>query len=101
MKAFADDPAQALSGQSQMKPEQVKIARLKREVIKFKAQRDILKEAAVNSTDKRNMIKFMSFLAGSQWRKWVGLAWRLPMYGELLSTVSCSKQIWSERAKTA
>jgi hypothetical protein len=55
---------------------------LKREVIKFKAERDILKKAVVNSTDKRNMIKFMSFLAGSQWRKWVGLAWRLPMHGE-------------------
>ena len=46
VKAFADDPAQAFPGQGQMKPEQAEIARLKREVIKLKAERDILKKAA-------------------------------------------------------
>ena len=45
VKAFADDPAQAFPGQGQMKPEQAEIARLKREVIKLKAERDILKKA--------------------------------------------------------
>ena len=45
-KAFADDPAQAFPGHGQMKPEQAEIARLKREVIKLKAERDILKKAA-------------------------------------------------------
>jgi transposase len=45
-KQFADDPAQAFPGQGQMKPEQAEIARLKREVIKLKAERDILKKAA-------------------------------------------------------
>jgi transposase-like protein len=34
------------SGQGQMKPEQLEIARLKREVLKLKAERDILKKAA-------------------------------------------------------
>jgi transposase len=43
VKAFADDPQQAFPGQGQMKPEQLEIARLKREVIKLKAERDILK----------------------------------------------------------
>ena len=43
VKAFADDPAQAFPGQGQMKPEQAEIARLKREVTKLKAERDILK----------------------------------------------------------
>jgi transposase len=46
VKAFADDPAQAFPGQGQMKPEQPEIARLRREVIKLKAERDILKKAA-------------------------------------------------------
>jgi transposase len=39
VKAFADDPQQAFPGQGQMKPEQLEIARLKREVIKLKAER--------------------------------------------------------------
>jgi transposase len=43
VKDFAVDPAQAFPGQGQMKPEQAEIARLKREVIKLKAERDILK----------------------------------------------------------
>jgi transposase-like protein len=43
VKAFADDPQQAFPGQGQMKPEQVEIARLKREVIKLKNERDIEK----------------------------------------------------------
>ena len=46
VKAFADDPRYAFPGQGQMKPEQLEIARLKREVIKLKAERDILKKAA-------------------------------------------------------
>jgi transposase len=33
-------------GHGQMKPEQAEIARLKREVLKLKAERDILKKAA-------------------------------------------------------
>jgi transposase-like protein len=40
VKAFADDPQHAFPG-GQMKPEQLEIARLKREVIKLKAERDI------------------------------------------------------------
>jgi transposase len=46
VKAFAEDPEQAFPGHGQMKPEQLEIARLKREVIKLKAERDILKKAA-------------------------------------------------------
>jgi len=46
VKAFAGDPQHAFPGQGQMKPEQAEIARLKREVIKLKAERDILKKAA-------------------------------------------------------
>ena len=46
VKAFADDPQYAFPGPGQMKPEQAEIARLKREVTKLKAERDILKKAA-------------------------------------------------------
>ena len=47
VKAQADDPESAFPGQGQMKPEQLEIAQLKREVIRLKAERDILKKAAV------------------------------------------------------
>ena len=46
VKKLADDPQHAFPGHGQMKPEQQEIARLKREVIKLKAERDILKKAA-------------------------------------------------------
>ena len=46
VKKFSEDPQQAFPGRGQMKPEQFEIARLKREVIKLKAERDILKKAA-------------------------------------------------------
>ena len=44
VKALADDPQHAFPGQGQMKPEQLEIAQLKREVIRLKAERDILKK---------------------------------------------------------
>jgi transposase len=43
---FEADPKQAFPGQGQMKPEQQEIERLRREVTKLKAERDILKKAA-------------------------------------------------------
>ena len=46
VKKFSDDPQYAFPGHGQMKPEQLEIARLKREVAKLKAERDILKKAA-------------------------------------------------------
>ncbi len=38
------DPQQAFPGQGQMKPAQLEIERLRREVTKLKAERDILKK---------------------------------------------------------
>jgi transposase-like protein len=77
VKKLADDPQHAFPGQGQMKPEQLEIARLKREVTKLKAERHILKKAAVDSTDERNMMmNIMTSPEGSQWRKWVGLVCR-------------------------
>ena len=56
VKKLADDPQHAFPGNGQMKPEQLEIARLKREVTKLKAERDILKKAAVSSIDQRNSL---------------------------------------------
>jgi transposase len=43
VKEFGSDPAQSFPGHGQMKPEQLEIERLRREVNKLKAERDILK----------------------------------------------------------
>jgi transposase len=45
VKEFAADPQHAFPGQGQMKPEQLEIERLRREVVRLKAERDILKKA--------------------------------------------------------
>src|SRR5262247_3600011 len=61
VKKFADDPQHAFSGHGQMKPEQLEIARLKREVAKLKAERDILKNArgSFSSCGHRNGLRYV------------------------------------------
>ena len=61
VKELGSDPVQAFPGHGQMKPEQLEIERLRREVTKLKAERDILKMAAVDSTGERNMIDSCRF----------------------------------------
>lgn len=46
VKELGSDPAHAFPGQGQLKPEQLEIARLRKEVARLKAERDILKKAA-------------------------------------------------------
>ncbi len=46
VRDYEADPKQAFPGQGQMKPEHLEIERLRREVTKLKAERDILKKAA-------------------------------------------------------
>jgi transposase len=46
IKAFEADPQDVFPGPGRMKPEQAEIERLRREVQKLKAERDILKKAA-------------------------------------------------------
>ena len=46
VREFASDPQHAFPGHGQMKPEQQEIDRLRKEVAKLKAERDILKKAA-------------------------------------------------------
>lgn len=45
-KEFGSDPKHAFPGLGQMKPEQLEIDRLRKEVAKLRAERDILKKAA-------------------------------------------------------
>ena len=47
VKQYGEDPGDSFPGKGQMKPEQAEVARLKREIVKLKAERDILKEATV------------------------------------------------------
>ena len=46
MRDLSADPQHAFPGHGQMKPEQLEVERLRREVTKLKAERDILKKAA-------------------------------------------------------
>jgi transposase len=46
MRDLSGDPQHAFPGHGQMKPEQLEVERLRREVAKLKAERDILKKAA-------------------------------------------------------
>ena len=46
LKELDADPKQAFPGLGQMKPEQLEIDRLRKEVARLKAERDILKKAA-------------------------------------------------------
>ena len=46
IKEFSSEHGQAFPGQGQVRPEQQEIDRLRREVAKLKAERDILKKAA-------------------------------------------------------
>ena len=46
IKELGAQPEQAFPGQGQLKPEQQELDRLRREVAKLKAERDILKKAA-------------------------------------------------------
>ena len=46
VKEIGSDPEQGFPGHGKQKPEQLEIDRLRREVTKLKAERDILKKAA-------------------------------------------------------
>jgi len=46
VRELGKDPKHAFAGHGQMKPEQQEIDRLRKEVAKLKAERDILKKAA-------------------------------------------------------
>jgi transposase-like protein len=58
VKQLADDPQHAFPGQGRMKPEQLEIAQLKREVVRLKAERDILKKPRPTSRRNRREVRF-------------------------------------------
>ena len=57
-KEFGSDPKHAFPGLGQMKPEQLEIDRLRKEVVRLKAERDILKkgEATPNAYFAKEVI---------------------------------------------
>ena len=57
VKEFGSDPVQAFPGQGQMKPEQLEIERLRREVNKLKAERDILNRPDRERLDLRGQTR--------------------------------------------
>ena len=57
VKQLADDLQHAFPGQGQMKPEQLEIAQLKREVLRLKAERDILKKPRPTSRRSRREVR--------------------------------------------
>jgi len=59
------DSQQAFPGQGQMKPEQAELVRLRREVIKLKAERDILKNPRPTSRRKRCDVRLHRETPGS------------------------------------
>jgi hypothetical protein len=66
LKKFADDPQHAFPGHGQMKSEQLEIARLKREVAKLKAERDILKKPWPTSRRNRCEVRIHCEAPGDQ-----------------------------------
>ena len=57
MRELAATPAAAFPGNGQMRADLAEIAALKKEVARLCAERDILKKAAVGSTDQRNIFR--------------------------------------------
>ena len=74
LKELDADPMQAFPGLGQMKPEQLEIDRLRKEVIRLKAERDILKKAAVGSTGQCNdSFQFISRCQEAKCFSWTGI----------------------------
>ena len=92
VKKLADDPQHAFPGHGQMKPEQLEIARLKREVIKLKAERDILKKAAAYfARGNRREVRFCCEAPGdSGWR--IGCAGARCLAGRVLCLADMAAQ---------
>ena len=74
VKEFGADPQHAFPGVGQMKPEQLEIDRLRKEVARLKAERDILKKAAVGSTGQcNNAVQLISRCQKAKCFSWAGI----------------------------
>jgi transposase-like protein len=58
VKELSVDPKHAFPGNGQMKPEQLEIDRLRKEVARLKAERDILKRPQPTSRGMRYEVRF-------------------------------------------
>lgn len=65
------DPAQAFPGHGQRKPDEAEMEKLKREIVRLKAERDILKKAAADSIGQRNTAYSNRNFGGM----WYGTSW--------------------------
>lgn len=63
VRELSADPVQALPGNGQRKPEQLEIERLRREVAKLKAERDILKKPPPTSRGDGPSIQWTPLLS--------------------------------------
>jgi len=81
MKAFADDPQHAFPGHGQLKPEQAEIARMKREVTKLKAERDIIKKPRPTSQRNQREVRFHREAPGDLAAGWLCGALRVSRGG--------------------
>ena len=70
VRDFDVDPGSAFPGHGQMKPEQLEIEQLRREVTKLKAERDILKKPRPSSVIAGNVLD-RQFNADGPNQKWV------------------------------
>lgn len=57
VREYDDDPSQSFPGKGQMKPEQLEIEKLRREVAKLKTERDILKKPPRTSPRMQNEVR--------------------------------------------
>jgi putative transposase len=71
VKEFGTDPQHAFPGHGQMKPEQLEIERLRREVQKLKAERDILKKPRPTSRRNRHEVRFIAKYRGIWPAEWL------------------------------
>jgi hypothetical protein len=85
VKEFGSDSVQAFPGHGQMKPEQLEVERLRREVNKLNAERDILKTAAAFFAKEATWSSSSSRSTGRSGR-WHGYAMRWAYQASLPAT---------------
>lgn len=97
VKEFAADPGHAFPGHGQMKPEQLEIDRLRREVAKLKAERDILKKPPPSSRGTRYEVRLhreapRDLAGGMDVRGARCLAKRAPCLAHPIAVAACPRR---------
>ena len=84
VKEIGSDPEHAFPGHGKQKPEQLEIDRLRREVTKLKAERDILKKAAAYLVIPPFLAGWISRIYAALFSFWAGVMPPMPMLGRSL-----------------